>query len=41
MARDLPSLINAWSGTSQSFLSLANANQVDAGQLQSILAALN
>ena len=41
VARNLPSLINAWSGPSQSFLSLANANQVDAGQLQSILAALN
>lgn len=41
VARNLPSLINAWSGTSQSFLSLANANQLDAGQIQSILAALN
>ncbi len=41
VASKLPNLINAWSGTSQSFLNLANANQVDAGQIQSILAALN
>lgn len=37
IARNLPALLSAWSGTSQSFMSYATANQLDVGTLQTAL----
>ena len=37
IARNLPALLSAWSGTSQSFMSYASANQLDVSTLQTAL----
>ena len=39
IARNLPALLSAWSGTSQSFMSYASANQLDVSTLQTALNA--